>query len=104
MPPTRLDESSSNSSESEDLDGYEFDGLDSGSNTPKIKCLSKTDLSNVLEDNKEDNEDNEATKDEYSFGFSGGYSMKKAQEVSAETLAEAEANSLFNKGYKMELQ
>ena len=63
------------------MEGYEFDNLEKESETTRIKCLSKSDLSNVLEENKEDTEEhltNGDTEGEYSFGFSGGYSMKTA--------------------------
>ena len=96
VPPTRLDECSSSSS-SEDLEGYEFDGLDDASNNTQIKWLSKTDLSNVLEENKEENEErlnkNKADND-HAFAFSSGYSMKTVVEDSNEP-------SPFKKGYKM---
>ena len=59
--------------------------------------MSKSDLSNVLEENKEDTEEhltNGDTEGEYSFGFSGGYSMKTANE-------ELNDSTPFKKGYKM---
>ncbi len=81
MPPTRLDkDSSSNSSTSEEFDDYEFDGLDN--NDFKVKALPKEDLKNIIEEtNGDDESETKPKKDEYSFGFSGGYSMQVKDET-----------------------
>jgi len=83
LPQTRLDIESDSDSSSQDYDGYEFDELDSN-NDFKVKALPKTEIKSIIDvASQEDNGGKAKKKDEYSFGFSGSYSMKVKDEGSS---------------------